>query len=91
MRRSMLPRLAPTLILSLLLAAAPPPAAGLRLPGTHAATEVSTPRAGALSRLWRFLEAAWAKAGCQIDPSGLCAQPTMDAGCEIDPSGACRR
>ena len=49
-----------------------------------------------LRRAWSFLQSAWSKEGCRIDPSGLCLsapaqQPTLqtDTGCAIDPGGLC--
>lgn len=44
---------------------------------------------------WRLLVRVWNKAGCMIDPHGICVpQPsagtsTPDNGCGIDPHGGC--
>ena len=50
----------------------------------------SGPRA-ALSRLWSALTSFWSKAGCEIDPNGLCRPATVSpkAGCQADPDGRC--
>lgn len=48
------------------------------------------------SRIWSFLRNAGSKAGCRIDPNGLCADspaqnppPVTKEGCRIDPDGRC--
>ena len=51
--------------------------------------------------IWAWVTSLWAKAGCSLDPGGLCAtnprsQPlapvpsgsSLDAGCGIDPGGS---
>jgi hypothetical protein len=51
--------------------------------------------------IWTWVTSIWAKAGCGLDPGGLCAtnptsQPlapvpsgsSLDAGCGIDPGGS---
>jgi len=45
-----------------------------------------------VARAWSTVAALWAKAGCIIDPHGLCVAtppPTLDEGCVIDPHGGC--
>lgn len=66
--------------------------------GAPLALEAS-PRAGAAGRaaasfdwLWRVLAQVWEKAGCSLDPFGLCmpeAPANPKAGCLIDPNGRC--
>jgi hypothetical protein len=55
-------------------------AALLAAPGISAADS-------SFGSLWSFLTGSWLKAGCLIDPSGLCL--ATDAGCMIDPDGRC--
>ena len=71
--------------------AADPPRESSRLAKTAAPVPYEL-----LRRAWSFLQSAWSKEGCHIDPSGLCLsapaqQPTTetDSGCRIDPSGLC--
>jgi hypothetical protein len=52
-----------------------------------------------LTQVWSLVSSLWEKAGCKIDPNGLCVaipSPTFtsqpfdgEAGCKIDPSGYC--
>jgi len=48
------------------------------------------------SRIWSFLRRVGSKEGCDIDPSGRCANgpaqsppPQLKEGCGIDPLGRC--
>ncbi len=48
------------------------------------------------SRIWDFFRSAGSKAGCRIDPNGLCADrpdqnppPLTKEGCRLDPDGRC--
>jgi len=48
----------------------------------------ATPESAVLNlfgRIWSLLRGNGSKAGCHIDPSGLC----IKAGCNIDPNGRC--
>jgi hypothetical protein len=70
-------------------------AATLALPVWGASPrERIAPGVDLLTRLWSVLTAAWADAGCWIDPNGGCATgspegPGTDEGCGIDPHGGC--
>ncbi len=54
----------------------------------------AAPEEISLSRLWEWLAAAWAKAGCGSDPGGNCqssgtSAAPAEAGCGLDPGGLC--
>ena len=64
---------------------------------------LATAPAGLLERFWTLLSALWddppavhqpqTKAGCGMDPDGLCQptpRPQIDGGCGMDPSGLCQ-
>lgn len=76
------------LVVLLLIAAVSAPyawAAPLRQPSGAPSIDIVT-------RGWKTVVALWAKAGCIIDPHGLCVitpSPALDAGCILDPHGAC--
>jgi hypothetical protein len=57
--------------------------------GTSSTLNVFDPLWAALSTLWR---APVTKAGCGMDPSGLCKSLPVqsDEGCGMDPSGRCK-
>jgi hypothetical protein len=38
---------------------------------------------------WNYIVGFWDKAGCGIDPSGMCKTTNSDAGCGLDPNGSC--
>jgi hypothetical protein len=72
------------------------------IPGVQAATarpevrsQTARSTANRFEPWWNLLSGTWAKAGCRIDPWGLCGihaatqLPTTDAGCTIDPWGRC--
>ena len=69
------------------------------LVATTLAAFLLVPRAShatVLDPLWAFFSSLWSgvteKAGCGMDPDGLCApaiQPKSDAGCGADPFGRC--
>ncbi len=54
----------------------------------------TSPASRHLPGLWDWLTSLWAKAGCCIDPGGLCApaanppaSSNTDEGCSLDPGG----
>ena len=99
MRTTFVRRRSVVLVLIAILAIPWPSAAGPRKPSYRDA-KVAQPEPvplQLLGRAWRLLQNVWTKEGCQIDPSGLChqgsvqPQPTdqLDSGCQIDPGGLC--
>jgi hypothetical protein len=67
-------------------------AAGRRTPSK---ARISNPAAAAFLWFWNSVTGFLAKAGCGLDPNGLCSDSTSpasspsDAGCGIDPNGLC--
>jgi hypothetical protein len=64
------------------------PLASEAAPRAKAAGRATAP----FSWIWSFLAQAWEKAGCRIDPDGLCvpeAPKNTKEGCLIDPNGRC--
>lgn len=82
----------PALVLALALFLAAPwdAAAWPRLGGTRSRAVVSE-SAGpdVFSGFLSFLSGLWEKAGCKLDPHGLCAPVQVENGCTIDPHGGC--
>lgn len=81
------------LVLFVVLAAPWASAAEVRSEGRQAVQAVEASPLDLLGRVWSFLQNAWAKSSCSIDPDGLCpAQPPVQSksSCHIDPDGLCR-
>jgi hypothetical protein len=94
MTHSLLPKVVLASVLTLVLSVPALSAAQRRAPGRVPATRASHPITEALLQFWDSVTGLLTKAGCGIDPSGLCGtatKPPADpyAGCTIDPNGHC--
>ena len=91
MSHSILRRLVVVLVLSALLGSPATSLASSRSAVRHSRAQAAAQ--APLSWLWNTLVSVWEKAGCLIDPNGLCTttspQDTADAGCSGDPFGQC--
>ncbi len=97
MSSASLPRIG-ALALCLVLVAALPLAGAPQSGASSRPAATSEPAsAGFWTLLLRTVHSLWSKAGCRIDPYGICvsdpaATPTTthtDAGCSLDPYGRC--